>query len=370
MNRKRILSFFKSKNAVAGAVSGVIGFSLIVGGFGVYKHIQNNKVLSETKIDKNKDILTNNVNDKNKPNEEIEEKNIENNSVLKEIQAKDEAKKDNKEISLNENKKDNKNNTDKRSENVKTEQKNENKTSVSEVNNKPVEHKSNIINNTQSKHENSNQIKRNESNNKPRHENNIKPKNEEQTGIAGKIARTKIAQRTNQIILVCGNNFSLWNKSNGKWNEDFSTGARLGYGGLTSNKREGDGATPIGVYPILYGFGFGSNPGTNLEYKRITNNSYFVDNSSSKYYNQWFEGSGQKGEHMIDHAQYKYGMVIGYNTSHTPGKGSAIFIHCNGRGNTAGCVSISEGNMLRLLKSTHEGAYIIIISSENSLKNY
>lgn len=368
MNKKRILEFFKRKNVVIGTVSSIIGFSVIVGGVGIYKHIQNNKVLSETKADENKDALTSNENDKNKPNEE---KNIYNNDS-KETQVKDEPKKDDKEKNTNENKnkKDNKNNTDNRIENVKTEQKNENKTSVSKVNNKPIEHNNNAINNEQSKHENSNQQNHNENSKQPKHKNNVQPRQEEQTGLAGEIARTKIAQRTNQIILVSGNELSLWNKSNGKWNEAFETSARLGYGGLTSNKHEGDGATPVGVYPILYSFGFGSNPGTSLEYKRIDKNSYFVDDSNSKYYNQWYEGTGQKGEHMIDHAQYKYGMVIGYNTGHTPGKGSAIFLHCNGRGNTAGCISVSEGNMLRLLKSTHEGAYIIITSSNSNLKYY
>ena len=192
-----------------------------------------------------------------------------------------------------------------------------------------------------------------------------------QTGLAGKIAKTKVSQRTNQIILVVNNKLTFWNKDkNGNWNEDLSTNARLGYGGLTDNKHEGDGATPTGAYPILYGFGFGSNPGTRLEYKKITNNSYFVDDVNSKYYNQWHVGKGQKGEHMIDHPQYKYGMVIGYNTNHKKGKGSAIFLHCNGRGSTAGCVSVPESTMLKLLKSTHEGAYIIITSSENNLKYY
>ena len=211
----------------------------------------------------------------------------------------------------------------------------------------------------------------NSSNDKPT--SNKSSKRVQQTGLAGEIARTKVAQKTNQIILVVNNKLTFWNKDkNGKWDENLSTGARIGYGGLksASNKHEGDGATPTGAYPILYGFGFGSNPGTSLKYKRITNNSYFVDDVHSSYYNQWYEGKGQRGEHMIDHPQYKYGMVIGYNTSCRKGKGSAIFLHCNGRGSTAGCVSVPESTMLKLLKSTHKGAYIIITSSENNLKYY
>ena len=119
---------------------------------------------------------------------------------------------------------------------------------------------------------------------------NIVEESTEQSGLAGKIAKTKVAQNTDQIILVVGNKLSLWNKFNDKWNENFNTSARLGVGGLTDNKREGDGATPTGSYPILYGFGFGGNPGTSLEYRKITNDSYFVDDVNSDYYNQWYEG--------------------------------------------------------------------------------
>lgn len=207
--------------------------------------------------------------------------------------------------------------------------------------------------------------------NKPNENNNTNSSSQQQTGLAGKIASTKTAKQTNQIILVINNKLTFWEKDKGgKWNEKISTSSKYGYAGLTDNKHEGDGATPTGSYPILYGFGFGSNPGTGLNYRKITKESYFVDDINSKYYNQWYEGTGQKGEHMIDHPQYKYGMVLGYNTSHTPGKGSAIFLHCNGKGNTAGCVSIPENEMLKLLKETNKGAYIIITTSESNLKYY
>lgn len=73
---------------------------------------------------------------------------------------------------------------------------------------------------------------------------------------------------------------------------------------------------------------------------------------------------------MIDHYQYKYGMVIDYNRNQRKGKGSAIFIHCNGRGNTAGCISIPENSMLRLLKKVNNGAYIIITTNNKNLKYY
>ena len=192
----------------------------------------------------------------------------------------------------------------------------------------------------------------------------------EESGLAKDISKTKISKKTKQIILVSGDRLYFFEKNNGIWEQILNEKARHGYAGFKKNKHEGDGATPIGVYSILYGFGFSSNPGTKLNYKKITNNSYFVDNSNSKYYNKWYEGKGERGEHMIDHYQYKYGMVIDYNRNQRKGKGSAIFIHCNGRGNTAGCISIPENSMLRLLKKVNNGAYIIITTNNKNLKDY
>ncbi|MDQ0149606.1 L,D-transpeptidase family protein [Eubacterium multiforme] len=330
MKKKELFNFFKKNKAVTGAILGVIGFALVTGGVGIYRHIQNNKVLSEAKADEGKVIDNKLVSDNNLNKENTQDK-------------KSDKKSDNKK---EENNKDNNAKDKDNSKEDKSVSDNKSSSQVKENKNIKVVHKSNSSKKS--------------------------TESSEQTGLAGKLASTRTAQKTNQIVLVCGSELSLWNKSNGKWNKSFETNSRHGYQGYVSasEMNEGRGATPTGAYPLLYAFGTGSNPGAGLDYRRITNNSYFVDNPHSKYYNTWYEGKGQKGEHMIDHPQYKYGIVIGYNMSHTPYKGSAIFLHCNGRGNTAGCVSVSEGNMLRLLKSVHDGAYIIISSNESNLKYY
>jgi hypothetical protein len=50
-------------------------------------------------------------------------------------------------------------------------------------------------------------------------------------------------------------------------------------------------------------------------------------------------------------AQYAYGMVIGFNYERpVPGRGAGIFLHVNGRGATAGCVSVPEASMRRILQ--------------------
>lgn len=363
MNRGKITEFIRKNKVGVGIIGTLVAVGLISGiGYGVHKLNKQNdtKAMATSRAENQDNIQV--TSDKSKvediKQEDNKKKSVNNGQAKKEEAKKEEAKKD--EVKKEEIKKNENINSKEKITDIVLKETNNNDTKKDSNSKKQVEEKKEtkkvVHKATPSKQ--SNKEKKQES--------------QKQTGLAGMIASTKTAQKTNQIILVCGGEVSLWNKNNCKWNRALETSDRVGYGGMisASSKREGDGATPTGAYPILYGFGFGSNPGTSLEYKRITNNSYFVDDVKSKYYNQWYEGKGQKGEHMIDHPQYKYGIVIGYNTSHTPGKGSAIFLHCNGAGSTAGCVSVPISSMLSLLKQTHPGAYIIISSSQSNLKYY
>lgn len=346
MNKGKIIDFIRKNKVGVGITGTVLAVGLISGiGYGVHKLSQKDDIKAMTVS------------------------SSENNNNIKETTQKVEDTKQEKKDE-NDKKSTDDNGQAKKNENVKSNKKITD-SDIKEKNNKEIKEDSNSKKQEQEK-KSVNKVVHKDTPSKETTKDNKKQESQKQTGLAGMIASTKTAQKTNQIILVSGGEVSLWNKNNGKWNRSLETSARVGYGGMVSasSKREGDGATPTGSYPILYGFGFGSNPGTSLEYKRITNNSYFVDDVKSKYYNQWYEGRGQKGEHMIDHPQYKYGMVIGYNTSHIPGKGSAIFLHCNGAGSTAGCVSVPTSSMLSLLKQTHPGAYIIITSNESNLKYY
>ncbi|WP_414839821.1 hypothetical protein [Carnobacterium sp. TMP28] len=50
--------------------------------------------------------------------------------------------------------------------------------------------------------------------------------------------------------------------------------------------------------------------------------------------------------------------------------GSAFFVHVNGTGATAGCISVSESNMLYLMQNIRNGAHIINVNHESELANY
>ena len=151
---------------------------------------------------------------------------------------------------------------------------------------------------------------------------------------------------------------TLWEKKNGQWKSVFkpmlATAGRKGFA-PEGEKREGDGRTPSGVYPLGIAFGYAPSVKTKLNYRQVSNEDFWVDDSESPQYNQWVKGSPQaKSFERLkrDDDLYKYGIVIEYNTNPIiPGKGSAIFMHVWRGLNypTAGCVAISERNMIKIL---------------------
>ncbi len=190
--------------------------------------------------------------------------------------------------------------------------------------------------------------------------------------ISGILEKSSAAKKTNQIILVIGHNLSLWNKTGDAWKCDFQSYCGYGQKGFKINRREGDMTTPAGSFPILYAFGQEENPGTNMEYRKITENSYF-SSVPDKTYNTWVEDPNfsKKSDKLFGVYQFKYGMNIGFNFDPiVPGKGSGIFIHCRtyNRWWSHGCISLPEKMMVELLKKTNPGAYVIMGSDISQIE--
>lgn len=193
-------------------------------------------------------------------------------------------------------------------------------------------------------------------------------------------AQLNVANQTDQIVIVKGNGgssatVSLHKKINGIWNEILSTDGNVGLNGITNNKHEGDKMTPAGVYSFGTAFGIGGNPGTSLPYRQINNNDYWVDDSNSSHYNQWVNTSNtpqdwNSAEHLISYqSQYAYGIVVNYNTSCTPGLGSAIFFHCSTGNGTYGCISVPESVLVSIMQSINSNCLIVIAIGDN-IYNY
>ncbi|MCL2162164.1 MAG: L,D-transpeptidase family protein, partial [Betaproteobacteria bacterium] len=142
----------------------------------------------------------------------------------------------------------------------------------------------------------------------------------------------------------------------GIWMLRFSTDGWLGKSGFRKDKREGDGATPTGVFTFGRVFGNAGDPGALLPYTKISPNDVWVDDPNSKFYNQWARADmpgadWSSAERLVDFGkQYKYAAAINYNTAPiVPDKGSAIFLHVAAGGPTAGCVAVPEAAMVFFL---------------------
>lgn len=147
------------------------------------------------------------------------------------------------------------------------------------------------------------------------------------------------------------------------WIKTLECPSFVGKNGINKTK-EGDKKTPTGDFGIIMAFGIKPNPGTTLNYLQINNNHYCCNDKH--YYNKIIDISKYKhkctGEHLIKfNPEYNYAFFIDYNKECILNKGSAIFFHCTGKSPyTAGCIAISEKNMLFILKKLQPGARIII----------
>ena len=169
--------------------------------------------------------------------------------------------------------------------------------------------------------------------------------------------------------------------ADGTWSERFpAMAARNGSGGWAwyTVRKQDTGTTPAGTFPITTTFGVKANPGTKMSYRKVDGNDYWVgDNSDAKTYNLFQPTVSAKrtwrtseGERLAAYpVQYEYAAVIDFNrppassltwnarlgeyTTSRPAdvrRGNAIFLHVNGKGSTAGCVSVSRTNMINVLK--------------------
>ncbi|ROQ31234.1 L,D-peptidoglycan transpeptidase YkuD (ErfK/YbiS/YcfS/YnhG family) [Streptomyces sp. PanSC19] len=150
-----------------------------------------------------------------------------------------------------------------------------------------------------------------------------------------------------------------WDRRGGRWVAAGSAPARFGARGLAegATRRQGTNTTPTGLHPLPYAFGVRDRPaGTRFPYARVTDRSWWCQDNASRAYNRWVEGLPRdcragEAEHLVAYGtQYAYALVIGFNYERpVRGRGAGIFLHVNGRGATAGCVSVPADAMRAVL---------------------
>ncbi|MFF1717020.1 L,D-transpeptidase [Streptomyces sp. NPDC058268] len=167
-----------------------------------------------------------------------------------------------------------------------------------------------------------------------------------------------------------------WDRRGGRWLKSGSAPARFGAKGLTegATRKQGTNTTPTGLFRLPYAFGIRAEPpGTDYPYRRVTKNSWWCQDNESRSYNRWTrprpaDCRATESEHLITYdPQYAHALVIGFNYDRpVRGRGAGIFLHVNGRGATAGCVSVPDEAMTRILRwAKPEGRPHMAIGTES-----
>lgn len=142
----------------------------------------------------------------------------------------------------------------------------------------------------------------------------------------------------------------------------------LGRGGVRSDKREGDGATPAGIFPLrrlLYRADRLVRPQSKLPMAKIQPSDGWCDDPRDAAYNQAVTlPYGARSENMW-RADGLYDLVVitGHNDDPAvPGRGSAIFIHVANPdyGPTEGCVALARRDLMAMLPALDSASAIRI----------
>lgn len=133
----------------------------------------------------------------------------------------------------------------------------------------------------------------------------------------------------------------------------------LGRGGVRVDKREGDGATPIGTFPLRqlwYRADRLDTPATGLSRRIIGRDDGWCDDPEAAEYNRPINLPHPARHERLWREDALYDLIVelGYNDDPVvSGVGSAIFLHVArpGYGPTEGCVALLKDDLLRLLKA-------------------
>lgn len=142
----------------------------------------------------------------------------------------------------------------------------------------------------------------------------------------------------------------------------------LGRGGISSNKREGDGATPLGRMRLLNGYlrERRFDRCSPLPLARISPMLGWCEVPDDRNYNRPVKLPYRASHETMLRSDGLYDAVIVLDWNIRPrrrGRGSAIFFHLArpGFSPTAGCVAVTRGVMARLLPRLSRRAVLTVL---------
>ncbi len=197
------------------------------------------------------------------------------------------------------------------------------------------------------------------------------------------VAELDQAANANQLLVVSvvGDTtawVSMHEKDNsGNWKMIMTSPGFVGQNGVCADEDhvEGCSQTPLGTYHFTDAFGIADDPGCKIPYTKVTDDLYWSgDQNEGMHYNEMVNIKDypnldkDASEHIIEYTYpYQYCLNISFNEEGTPGRGSAIFLHCFGdrRPYTGGCVSVPINQMYFIMTHVSPDCVVVIDHIEN-----
>lgn len=154
----------------------------------------------------------------------------------------------------------------------------------------------------------------------------------------------------------------------------------VGRGGV-GPKREGDGRSPRGIFPLEEAFGYAAEPpaGISLPYRTLRRGTVCVDDPRSGVYDQivdstavadvdWTSAEAMRRDLVHGDDLYRMGVNVDHNPERVPGAGSCIFLHVwrDSASPTEGCTAMPAGDLLAVLRWLDPGARPLLVQGTRS----
>lgn len=143
----------------------------------------------------------------------------------------------------------------------------------------------------------------------------------------------------------------------------------VGANGMVPQSHDGEMATPMGIFSLDFAFGTQPSPGGGLQYVQVTRDYWWDGDMNSPTYNTMqvckkadcaFDTNPASGTENLYIPQYAHAVVMGVNKARVPGNGGAFFVHTTDGGATAGCVSLDDETLVKIIRWLQPGALIAV----------
>ncbi len=164
---------------------------------------------------------------------------------------------------------------------------------------------------------------------------------------------------TDHFLYVSGNTLTAFGRT---------YACAIGKGGITTDKHEGDGCTPVGSFALRecwYRMDRQEEPKTRLSINIIRPEDGWCDAPTHPSYNRHVRLPFDASHELMfrDDAIYDIVVPLGYNDDPViPGKGSAIFLHVahDDYRDTEGCIALARDDLLEVLAKCGTGTIMVI----------